>query len=167
KLLLFLGCITGTVLALYLAAKNPIWDYHFIGADVIALLFIGFLVAKIKPLQYVLLVWVLVLSFFQAGNFIQSFSANHFVASSLYSEKYIVSTIMHDAKNTEYTVYVYSPSIYSYEYSYLFRFMANKELSYDPGRIERKGTVYLILPPAQKAIIADFINYHSPSNEYE
>lgn len=74
---------------------------------------------------------------------------------------------MHDAKNTEYTVYVYSPSIYSYEYSYLFRFMANKEMSYDPGRIERKGTVYLILPPAQKAIIADFISYHSPSNEYK
>lgn len=167
RLISLLGCITFGVLGVYLSAKNPIWGYHFIGADVIALLFIGFLVAKIKPLQYVLLLWVILLTGLQIGNLMSSLHANPFVSSALYTEEYIVRTIQNDAKQSAYTVYVYSPSIYSYEYSYLFRYMAHKDVSYDPGLIKREGTVYLILPKAKQVVLTDFINFRSPQNTYK
>lgn len=167
RLIGLLGCITLGVLGIYLSAKNPIWGYHFIGADVIALLFIGFLVAKIKPLQYILFLWVVVLTGLQIVNLVASMHASPFVSSALYTEEYIVRTIQHDAKESNYTVYVYSPSIYSYEYSYLFRYMANKDFSYDPGLIKREGIVYLILPKANQAILTDFINFRSPQNVYK
>lgn len=166
RLLGLLGSVTFCVLAVYLSAKNPIWDYHFIGADIVCLLAIGFLISKIKPLQYFLFIWILYLSIFQVQGFIKSFSVNQITKQSLFAEEYIVKSIQKDAGRNVYTVYVYNPAIYSYEYSYLFRAIANKNFSYDPGQIQRKGIVYLILPQAKKEIIDDFIHYHTPPDRY-
>jgi len=86
---------------------------------------------------------------------------------SLAAKEYMVKTISNDAKGKEYTVYAYSPSIYIYEYSYLFRWLTGKEIPYDPALIRPGKEVYLILPQDKKAVLNDFINYRTPVKLYQ
>lgn len=166
RLILLLILITTSVLGIYLLVKNPIWDYHFVGAEILWLLGIGLLCTKIKPIKYVLFIWIIILSMSQVQGFVNSFHVNLLATQSLVAEENIVRIIQHDIKSNRYTVYVYNPAIYSYDYSYLFRWMANKNFSYDPGMIQREGIVYLVLPKAKASIIQDFIHYRSPDGLY-
>ena len=47
KLLSITGCITLGVLFIYLTANNPIWEYHFIGVEILFLLVIGIFINSV------------------------------------------------------------------------------------------------------------------------
>lgn len=46
KLLLLISLFPITTLSIYLLSKNPVWEYHFIGVEILSLLFIDFLAKK-------------------------------------------------------------------------------------------------------------------------
>ena len=166
QVLLLLCCITIGVLGIYLSAKNPVWAYHFIGSEVIALMLLGFILSKLKPVRFVILIWVFYLTVAQVQGLVASYKIDPLTQSSLYTKEQEVKIIQKDAGNTVYAVYAYSPSIYTYEYSYLFRWLAKKDFSYDPAQIQKEKVTYLILPAGDKAKLDDFINYRTPVKVY-
>lgn len=168
RLLLLLISICVSVLSLYLTSKNPVWSYHFIGVEIIFIFFIGLIISKIRILEIALGIWILLTLALNVSGIINSFHQNPYVnSSSLATEEYIVKTIIGDSNKTNYNVFVYSSSIYSYQYSYLFKWLDNRDFSYDPGLSHLDtGLVYLIIPPATKEVQQNFINYRTPPKKY-
>jgi hypothetical protein len=76
------------------------------------------------------------------------------------AQKYIVNTIVNDS-NSDYSYYAYSPSIYSHEYDYLFKWLDEDRLK------ENASTTYLIIPKVNESIKQDFINYRAPGEKYK
>lgn len=167
KLLLLLCAITFSVLAIYLLAKNPVWNYHFVGFEVIWLLYFGLLAKRIPYARVMLAVITIYVCFVTARGFVSSLLVNPLTRGSLYTQEYTVHLIQKNAGNKTYAVFAYSPSIYMYDYSYLFRFLANKNFSYDPGLVQREKTVYLILPKGNQALLTDFIHFRTPDAFYK
>ncbi|MCL4385949.1 MAG: hypothetical protein M1326_06530, partial [Cyanobacteria bacterium] len=162
RLIFFLLLLSGAILFIYLTAKNPIWSYHFIGTEVIFLLLIGLIVDKINIFKLILFIYVVYLVFGMVMVVNRSFHTNLLLSSSLYTKEHIVDIINSNANNKEYTVFAYSSSIYTYDYSYLFRWKYKKDLPFDPGQIKMGAKlVYLIIPNDPKVIREDFINYRT------
>jgi hypothetical protein len=164
-LLLFslaLGC-----LGLYLSVHNPVWDYHFIGVEILWILLLGIFLSKIPFVRFIAYGWVFVLIIIQGLNFFGNYQTSILTTDSLAAKEYAVKTISEDANGKIYSVYAYSPSIYTYEYSYIFRWLAEKNVPYDPNLIERQKDVYLIVPQVNKSVLDDFINYRAPQKLYK
>jgi len=168
RLIVFLLTATISILLLYLSSKNPVWGYHFIGVEIIFLLFTGLIISKIRILSIFLGIWILISIISNSAGIISPFYKNPLVSSSLTTKKYIVKVVNEDANKKPYVVFAYSPSIYIYEYTYLFKWLFNKDIPYDPSMTPKNVKVaYLILPDNAKEKINDFINYRTPENEYK
>jgi len=166
RLLILLGSMSIGVLAIYLNAKNPVWTYHFIGTDIIFMLALGLLLKKTSWLKCVLGVYALIV-FIGFVNFQLRPKPMH-VAPDLFTKESATAQIIDDAGAIPYTVFAYNPSIYTYEYAYLFRWLANKEVPFDPGQIAQgDSVVYLLFPPDTASKISDdFSHFHTPDAEY-
>jgi hypothetical protein len=165
--LLFLTSLVLGCLGLYLSVRNPVWDYHFVGIEVFWILLLGIFLTKIPYIKFAAYVWILFLIVTQTMVFWGNLRVSALTSDSLAAKEYIVKTISDDAQGKAYAVYAYSPSIYTYEYTYLFRFLAKKDIPYDPALIKPRGDVYLILPQSKKAVLDDFINYRTPVKYYK
>ncbi|CAN5171775.1 hypothetical protein BH11PAT1_BH11PAT1_1260 [soil metagenome] len=164
KLLVYSILLTICILTIYLSSKNPVWSYHFIGVEVIGIFFILFLLKKSLPFRYILAcITIYVICTQIPGLFNKEQQGN-----TLNKEITITKLIIADAKESDYSVFAYSPSIYTYEYSYLFRWLAKKDIPYDPGSQNKdKNNVFLILPSSMKAKEKDFIEYYTPQALYQ
>jgi hypothetical protein len=84
------------VLYVYISSKNPVWDYHFIGIEVILLLLLGLLAKKIpnvKNVMVILTIWVVIHSTY---SFIKDF--NYKVDYACYiTKRNVVDIIYKDA----------------------------------------------------------------------
>jgi len=170
KLILILVSIAVGVLALYFTAKNPIWNYHFIGVEIIFLLSIGIILQKSRPLQILSAFWIVYLLISFSITSFQSISIDpKTVSGNVVAEKKVVEKVNANADGKDYTVFVYSPSIYSYDYSYLFRYLYNKDVPYRPELNPTDSSlVYIVFPPQVKSsIYTDFIHYRTPVSEYK
>lgn len=165
---LFLVLSGGSILALYLTSKNPVWEYHFIGVEVLFLLFLGLIIRKILLIRFLFMIWVIILIIMNVYRVIAQPKASPYSLSSLQTKKYVVDTIYQDAGKKPFTIFAYSPSIYTYDYDYIFKWFAEKKYFYLPNR-EKIGDqpVYLIIPKVEEPIKEDFINYKTPSNIYK
>ncbi len=168
KLIVFLLSASFGILFIYLTARNPVWEYHFIGTEVIFLLFMAIVIKRITLLKIILLIYVIYLVSTSALSFVKNFKVNPYTSSSLVTKEHIVDTVHIDAKRDEYTVFAYSSSIYTYDYTYLFRWRYNKDIAFDPGEINTDSSlVYLIIPKISKEQKEDFINYRTPNTKYK
>jgi hypothetical protein len=170
RLLLIVGSIILGILYIYLTAKNPIWVYHFIGVEVLFLLALGLLIDKIKIIKIIVGIWVILI--FINFMFTLIKSKQHDPKSlygNLAAEEVIVKKIHAESSQHDYTVFAYSPSIYIYEYSYLFKWLYNKEVPFTPESNPKNAkTVFLILPPElEKSKEEDFINFRTPGGSYK
>lgn len=167
NLIFLLFSIIVSVMGIYLSAKNPIWGYHLIGMEIMFLLLTGLILTKLRVFRWIVFVWVVVLAYMQITSTVHNMKLNPLRIDTLNTKEYITRLIIMDSKNNNYSVFAYNGAIYNYDYSYLFRWLAKKDFSYDPGFVRREGTVYLILPVAKKAIIDDFIHYRTPDKFYK
>ncbi len=169
RLFLFLLSSVFGILFVYLTSKNPVWSYHFIGVEIIFLMFIGLIIGKVKVLRVFLAIWIVITLMLDASGIANAFHQNPYVnSSSLATEEKIVHTIASDAKGSKFNVFAYSPSIYTYEYKYLFKWIVKYDVSYDPGLNHiNTDTVYLIIPNAKNEIKQNFINYRTPSDKFK
>lgn len=164
RIITILLSILGGIMIIYFTARNPVWTYHFIGVDLILLLLLVFFVSKMSLYKKAIMVWTIFVVVSVFSNQISSFNPNQ--VTGFYEQKNIVNTIAADAQNTEYTVMAYSASIYMYEYSYLFRWLVNKDVPFDPSANPQSNVVYLIVPVEEDAKVKDFINYRTPQALY-
>lgn len=167
KLIFLLIIVSCTVLSLYLSSKNPVWNYHFIGVEIIFLFFVGFFAKTYSLFAKLLAGFVALVFFLHMLSFVNSFSQNPQRLTSLATKEFIVNTILTDAKNTTYSIFIYNPAIYNYDYAYLFQ-TKGKDVPYDPGLIARNGDIiYLILPKASQKEKENFIHYQTPDTLYK
>lgn len=165
KLGLILASMTVAILFIYLSARNPVWEYHFIGVEIILLLFISLVINRHLLLQNVMAVVALIFILVTLNNFIKDMAAGQYQKSHLATQEYIVDTVAKDAGSKPYTVFSYSPSIYTYEYSYLFKWRHNKEVPFDPNTISLESPlVYLI---AKASEMPDFLENRTPGSSYK
>ncbi len=168
NLLILTLSILVCVLFIFLSSKNPVWEYHFIAAEIPFLLLLGLIMRKLRLAKILFLVWAIVILATSYSNFFIKPRPSVLSYDSLAKKEFIVKLINQDAKGSAYTVFAYNPAIYTYDYSYLFDWLAGKDMSYDPGQIkEREDTVYLIIQKTDPGIFQDYINVHAPDNLYK
>ncbi len=167
KLFRILFSFSGGLLFIYLSARNPIWNYHFIGTEIIFLFMIALLALKFPIIKKILTLWMTVV----VGSFviltIQHFTRPKLTAPDLKTKEYITDRIAIDARRDSYVVFNYSPAIYTYEYTYLFKWKYGKDVPYDPAQIPTgERVVYLNIPTTSNEIREDYIHYHTPQELY-
>jgi hypothetical protein len=152
---------------IYLTARNPIWDYHFTGIEILFLIIIGILINKIKWFKAGLGIWIIILLVTSASQITESISTDaKKKTGTLSAKQYIVQGIINDVNSDDYAFYSLNPSIYMFDYSYLFKQLGNKDISYDPGSVPQAKFIYLIIPPESKNV-EDFMNYRAPKSIYK
>lgn len=167
KLLSLIGTITVATVSIYLATKNPVWDYHFIGVEILFLLFLGLLAKKNAYVKYILLCWILILLTLGTVRYVQGLSADRYKTSSLATKEHIVDIIYNDAKMKPFAVYTYSPATFTPDFDYLLQWKGksgNSAILNDTGNAE---LVYLIIPWTTKDLKADFIDNRTPNEVYK
>ncbi len=168
KLLIYLSVCTLSVLGVYLSSRNPVWVYHFIGSEIIILLFWGFVLSRFSLLRNIITVWVVYLVFVNIGQAAKSSDGDQYKISSLASKKYIVETIYNDARETPFSTFAYSTAIYTFDYDYIFRWLGQDKYNNIPrADPERSKYIYLIIPRIEEALKVDFINYKTPQDKYK
>lgn len=169
RLLLILFTVSLTILLLYLTTKNPIWSYHFIGFEIIFLLLFGLIINRIRIFQIVFGIWIGCLFINSLFRFYQQMPVHQEnIAGNLAAEEVVVKKIHEESQTTNYVVYAYSTSIYYYEYSYLFRWLYNKNVPYRPElNPENAMLIFLIIPPRSDNVkVQDFIHFRAPVKTY-
>jgi hypothetical protein len=173
RLLLIILCTAGSILAIYLLSKNPVWNYHFIGVELLLLLFLGLVAKHIRLLQYAFVIWALIIGVDTVTGTLQAFAQQQPNPASLAAKEHVVMTIFNDAKDNEYAVIPYTPAVYSYDFAYLFQTKTAYQMSYRPELINKNSQIiYLIfsdvatLLKSKKSIYEDFIHYNTPENNY-
>lgn len=165
-LLSFLSMLS--IFAVYITSKNPVWDYHFIGIEIIAMLMVGAVVKEFKYLQFLILGWAILIALIALNNFFLRPQPSVLSYDTLGKKEYIVNLVSEDSKGEDYKVFAYNPGIYSYEYSYLFMWMEKKYVPFDPGQIPAGGNlVYLVIQKTSNSIFSDYVNYHTPISKYK
>ncbi|SRR6266568_2131048 len=165
RIFLLLSSLFAGNLFIYLTAKNPVWEYHFIGVDILFLLMLTFFTSRFSLFRKGLILYTIIIICVNVATFIIYFH-NH--TSHFEQQEDVVKIISNDAKNTDYTVYAYNSSIYTYDFSYLFRWTAHKNVPYDPGIIKHSSnTIYLIIPMNNDAKVQDFIHFRSQPDKYK
>lgn len=168
RLIKFLIISCFGILFIFLTAKNPIWSYHFIGTEIFFLFITALLVSRSFFFKYLLTGWVLFVMLSSVSSLIKNFNGNPYGGPSLITKEYIVDIVGKDAGHSSYTVFNYSPSIYQYDYAYLFKWKYNKDVPWDPGKNPiGKNTTYLIIPSVSEIDKGNYINFYSPSDAYK
>lgn len=171
RLLLLLASIATSTFSIYMLSKNPIWDYHFVGIEILALLFIAWIVCNVKILEKALTLWIITLTIINIWNFAQFVgivATRPNTLSSLGTKKQTVESVYKDAGEKPFTVFVYSSAIYTFDYDYLFKWRGATDVSHQPEEIiANSHAVYLIIPQAPDSIKKNFINYNTPDKAYK
>lgn len=168
KLLLFLTLCTTIMMALYLSSKNPVWDYHFIGSEVIILLLFGFVLSKFPLLKYSAILWTAVLVVNNIYGLTKPSEVHLYQISNLATKKHIADIIYQDTQKEPFALGIYSTAIYTFDYDYIFRWYGiEKYRSQFPQEIDKIKYVYLIIPRIEEAYKVDFIDYKTPKEKYK
>lgn len=159
----FLSLSLVILMMIFLLSQNPVWEYHFIGFEMIVLLIGAIFMEKIKIVRFLFIGWVI---FLAAGSFLKtvySLPGDPRVLSGLASKEDAVKIIARDAGGRSVFYFIYAPSIYTFDYDYLFLWlMPDKAFSKTSAT-----PVYLIIPKSPEAITSDFINYRTPQKSYK
>ncbi|MBI2029504.1 hypothetical protein HYT02_03760 [Candidatus Gottesmanbacteria bacterium] len=165
QLISFIVICSGMLLFVFLSSKNPIWNYQFIGAEIIFLLLTGVIISKFPFFKVLLFIWVIYLSVATIHRSFNEPKIDPLTIQTLYTKKYILDFIYKDAQGKPFSVFVYAPSIYTFDYDYLFKWLGEDKYHYIPQ--ENQNITYLIIPDASTLIREDFINYKTPDSEFK
>jgi len=167
KSLLLIGSIVFVTLGIYLASKNPVWDYHFIGVEILFLLLIGLLAKKFAFIKYILLIGVGILLVVHIFNFVKGLSMDPYRESSFATKEHIVEIIYEDAKDKTFSVFTYSPAHFTPDFDYLLMWNGERRNAANLKNGTKGEYVYLIIPWTTKDLKEDFIDNRTPNENFE
>ncbi len=168
NLIFFLICILGSLITIYMNSRNPVWEYHFIGIEVIVMLLISALVSRIRIIESIFIFTVCLLILNNYGEYVRiakDWTKPNYAVSSLVTKEQIVDKIILDAQEKDYEVFIYNPSIYVFDYDYLFEWKAKKQVYFKPTDVT-SSLRYVVIPEVEEAIEKDFIEYITPEKEF-
>lgn len=169
RLLTLLSCLMTGILFIYLTARNPIWEYHFTGVEILFLLLFAVVITRFNKLFFPVLVIALVIlagqTFAYLGHYINPVTYTASVAGEEHNTRFIIR----HAHSSNYSVFAYNQSIYSYDYAYLFRWLAHKPVPYRPELVSFDvPTVFVIIPPhINNDVVKDVLSYRTPIAEWK
>jgi len=166
KMLTLIGSIILALFCIYLSTKNPVWEYHFIGVEILFLLLIGFLAKKDTFIKYLLVCWIIVLAVISCINYVKGFSTDRYKISTLATKEHIVDIIYNDAGDKSFSVHTFNPTQFTPDFDYLLLWKGEGKNSklIDDGKGE---IVYLIIPGTTIDLWADFIDNRTPNEKFK
>ncbi len=165
KLLLFLVLNILSLFIVYFGTKNPVWNYHFISVEVVFIFLTLLAVKKNRILQYVLFSWAIILLISRMVLFNQSFMKEN-NQGELMAKKSIVEFILNDTRNSTFTYFVKNPSIYTYDYDYIFRWIGEKNKKLPNQNSSQAINTYIIVPEDVKNDKIGFTLNRTPDEKY-
>jgi hypothetical protein len=166
NILLFICMSILALFFVYFGTKNPVWDYHFIGVEIIFFFLVMLAVKKNKLLGRALFIWAIVVFLTNTISFIRSFSTETHT-SELISKKQTVKFILDDTKTTPFVYLAKNASIYTYDYDYLFRWVGEIEKKHPVSGLQMAKNVYLIIPDELRSDRVGFTENRTPSSKYK
>lgn len=167
KMLLLVFLISIAVFYFYLNSKNPVWEYHFIGVEILFLLLLGALMNTFQAFRYFVASWLVYLLLLRIP-MIASEAKKMPVDDTLIAKEVVVKSVVANAGGTTYEVLVYNPAIYTYDFDYLFLQMEGKKVTKNLTELKGfSGPVYLVIPGKDKARIEDYINAQTRGISYK
>lgn len=150
---------------LYLTTKNPVWEYHYLGMEVIVLFILAIILKHGLILRKIISVFALIIFsifiFSSISSIVQNFSKPTSY-ENLYS---LVDGIMQDSGNDSYSIQVKNDALFFYEYEYLIKVSKsqNKPVSQNDAKY-----IYLVYPKEVKKEARGFFSEEkTPSKNYE
>lgn len=166
NILLFICAVAVALFFVYFGTRNPIWDYHFIGVEVLFIFLILLAVKKNKLLGSLLFFWAMIVFIIHTTSFIRSFM-RHTYSSELVSKKETVKFILNDTSNTPFIYLAKNASVYTYDYDYLFRWVGGMEDRYPVSDVQTAKNIYLIIPNELRSDKIGFTENRTPSLKYK
>ncbi len=156
----------GTVLFLFLTAKNPVYDYFYIGVEMFFLLVALIITRKIPVVKWSFITLAFVLLALRVGEEVRALGVKN-ISSNYASKRKVVELIYKDVVKPPFTVYVYDPAIYTFDYDYLFE-MFQDTYGFKPNRQDSSDkNVYIILPESKnQGSLRSFTEYHTPPSNF-
>lgn len=145
--------------AVYLLARNPKWDYHFVGVEMIFLLLIGASLSR----SFAKLILPLIALSLLFTHFVfpikNNFSQNLYLNQKLQ----IIDSIYKDTHGSSFSFAAYNPAIYTYDYNYLFNWLGKEKYHLLPTtNTPQNSTTYLIVPPTDSVTREGFVESKTP-----
>lgn len=165
KLLLFLVLNVISLFIVYFGTKNPVWNYHFISVEVVFIFLTLLAVKKNRILQYVLFSWAIILLISRMVLFSQSFMKQN-NQGELMAKKSNVEFILNDTKNLSFAYFAKNPSIYTYDYDYIFRWIGEEKNQYPDQSPGQAVNTYIIVPDDVKNDKVGFTLNRTPDEKY-
>jgi len=166
SLLSFLFFNVAGILAVYLTSKNPIWNYHFIGVEIIYLFLVGLFINRNKILETVGIVWAVLLLVINFYSFLINFNIHKKVDPELITKKINVERIYQDAKERPFGYLAKNSAIYTFDYDYIFRWEAKKYGYLPETNPVNAKTIYLIIPNEFNYDVKGFTENRTPELKY-
>lgn len=166
NILVFICITTLSLFLVYFGTKNPVWDYHFIGVEIIFFFLTMLAVKKNKLLGTVIFTWAIVVFLINITSFLRSFSVKT-NTSELISKKETVKFILDDTKTTPFVYLAKNASVYTFDYDYLFRWVGVTEKKHPVADQQMAKNVYLIIPDELKSDKIGFSENRTPSSKYK
>lgn len=165
NLLLFLCTVIGALFFVYLGTRNPVWNYHFIGVEIIFIFLVMLAAKKNRLIGTLLFIWALILFSMNTISFIRSFTVSAHT-SELSAKKETVEFILKDTRDVPFAYFGKNAAIYTYDYDYIFRWVGGAMKMY-PTELSKAKNIYLIIPDDLKSDKIGFTENRTPSSSYK
>lgn len=166
SLLALIGINAVAVLFVFLTTKNPVYDYFFTSVEMFFLIVALVVTKKIPVLKYLIIALTFYVFFMRINSEFKS-AGNKGGSPDYASKRDTVDLIYKDAKKQQFTVYIFDPAIYTYDFDYIIGMYKDK-YGYEPHRADAGDkTVYVILPENKdQGALDSFTTYHTPNGQY-
>jgi hypothetical protein len=168
RLIAFLCFVSGSILFVYLSTKNPVWDYHFIGVEIILLFVLGIMMQKSlflkKAMMYLLFFAVMLTGL----GFLKSWYSTPEKQHGSYASILWVGKLLYsDAYGKPFTYYVATPAIYTFEYDYVLKMLDTQRLVLPHEEKDKAYYIYVLIPKEQIGDTSGFLENKTPSKVYK
>lgn len=167
QLLILVTVNAAVVLSIFLLTKNPVYDYFFIGVEMFFFLIALLIIKKIPFIRFFFIGLAFYLFMIRLSGELRTFHAKN-TSSNYESKRKTVEMMFDDVKKSPFTVFIYDPAIYTFDYNYLIE-MYREKYGFGPSREKSQDRIaYVILPQNKnQGALQSFTDYHTPNNEYK
>ena len=166
RLLTVLGANGIAIISVLLSSKNPVWNYHFIGVEIIGLLLPAVFLARNRLFRNLSFIWMFVIMGVTLFNFLKPAVTKGYANSDLRPKKDTVVRIYKDAGKNTFGVAALNNAIYTFDYDYLFRWQGSVYGNIPEKEISASKIVYLIIPLDSIKDKQGFMENRTPSQKY-
>lgn len=153
KIITYLLCLPIISFIVFTFLKNTVWQHYLYHLIIIYLVLFAYICisavkGKMKILYLIMLVLVGVFTIrgiiYANAIATQSFADYYGGTAKMKGKIDAIDYIYKDAKGEKFSLFVFSPAVYTYPYDYLLYWYAAKKYDYVPSQ-EKKGLIYLLI----------------------